>query len=89
MSTELTPWFTTETNGNPVREGVYETTALGIPGESHGVLQHGYRHWGAHPDEPGWGDFGSTPDAAAAAKDHRPFLPFTVRHWRGRTQPPA
>ncbi len=48
MSTELTPWFTMDANGPPEREGVYETTALGIPGESHSVLQHGFRHWGEH-----------------------------------------
>lgn len=84
MSTEFSSWFTIETNGNPAREGVYETTALGIPGESHGVLQHGFRHWG---DGSGWGDLGATPDAALAMKDHRPVFPFNVRHWRGKAQP--
>lgn len=44
MSNELTPWFTIEANGTPARDGVYETTSLGIPGESHSVLQHGFRH---------------------------------------------
>lgn len=89
MSTELTPWFTIDANGPPEREGVYETTALGIPGESHSVLQHGFRHWGEHAAGAGWGELGSTPDGALAARDHRPTFPFTVRHWRGRTQPPA
>lgn len=89
MSTEITPWFTIEHNGTPVREGVYETTALGIPGESHSVIQHGFRHWGEHHDAAGWGDLGTTPDAALAVKDHRPMLPFTVRHWRGKVSPPA
>lgn len=89
MSTEITPWFTTETNGAPAREGVYETTALGIPGESHSVVQHGFRHWGERADGMGWGDLGATPDAAQAARDHRPMIPFNVRHWRGKSQPPA
>ena len=89
MSTDITPWFNAETNGTPAREGVYETTALGIPGESHSVLQHGFRHWGEHTEARGWGDLGSTPDNALAMKDHRPMLPFTVRHWRGKTQPSA
>jgi hypothetical protein len=86
MSTEFTPWFTIETNGTPTREGVYETTSLGIPGESHSVLQHGFRHWG---EEMKWGDLGSTPDGALSLKDHRPVFPFTVRHWRGKTVPPV
>lgn len=86
MSAEFSPWFTTDANGNPAREGVYETTALGIPGESHGVLQHGFRHWS---EVAGWGDLGVTPDAALAAKDHRPMFPFTVRHWTGKASPPA
>ena len=87
MSTEFSPWFTVDSNGPPAREGVYETTALGIPGESHSVVQHGFRHWGQHADETGWGDLGATPDAALAAKDHRPMLPFNVRHWRGKSEP--
>lgn len=86
MSTDTTPWFTMDANGTPAREGIYETTGLGIPGESHSVLQHGFRHW---EEARGWGDLGATPDAAQAAKDHRPVFPFTVRHWRGRTSPPV
>lgn len=85
MSTELTHWFTIDANGTPPREGVYETTGLGIPGESHSVLQHGYRYWAAS----GWGDLGPTPDAAESVRDHKPVFPFTVRHWRGTTLPPA
>lgn len=85
MSTEFSAWFTIDTNGPPVREGVYETTALGIPGESHGVLQHGFRHWDGNS---GWGDLGATPDAAVTQRDHRPVFPFNVRHWRGKAQPP-
>ncbi len=84
MSDDFTAWFTIDANGTPPREGVYETTALGIPGESHSVLQHGFRHWA---DVSGWGDLGATPDAAVAAKDHRPVFPFTVRHWRGKAMP--
>lgn len=87
MSTDFSPWFTLDNNGAPVREGVYETTALGIPGESHSVIQHGFRHWGEHADETGWGGLGATPDAALAAKDQRPLLPFHVRHWRGKAGP--
>lgn len=86
MSDEFTAWFTIDANGTPPREGVYETTGLGIPGVSHSVLQHGFRHWG----EPvGWGDLGATPDAAFSLRDHRPVFPFTVRHWRGRALAPA
>lgn len=88
MSTDITPWVTVEANGTPTREGVYETTALGIPGASHSVIQHGFRYWGEHHDDvPGWGDLGATPDAAHDVKDHRPLIPFTVRHWRGRASP--
>jgi hypothetical protein len=86
MSTELTHWFTIDANGTPPREGVYETTGLGIPGESHSVLQHGFRYWA---ESSGWGDLGSTPEAAESVRDHKPVFPFTVRHWRGRTLPPA
>lgn len=82
MSDELTPWFATQTNGLPAREGVYETTSLGIPGVSHSVLQHGFRYWG---DGVGWGDLGVTPDGALSVRDHRPVFPFVVRHWRGKT----
>ncbi|MGE0350905.1 hypothetical protein [Hydrogenophaga sp.] len=84
MSTDFTPWFTVDANGTPAREGVYETTGLGIPGESHSVLQHGFRYWGGTG---AWGDLGATPAAAASVKDHNPVFPFTVRHWRGRTAP--
>jgi len=84
MSTDFTPWFTVDANGTPAREGVYETTGLGIPGVSHSVLQHGFRYWGGAR---AWGDLGSTPDAALSVKDHNPVFPFTVRHWRGRTLP--
>ncbi len=84
MSDDFTAWFTIDANGTPPREGVYETTALGIPGESHSVLQHGFRYWA---QASGWGDLGATPDAAVAARDHRPVFPFTVRHWRGKAMP--
>jgi hypothetical protein len=86
MSTDTTPWFSIDANGTPSREGIYETTGLGIPGESHSVLQHGFRHW---EETRGWGDLGASPDAAMSVKDHRPVFPFTVRHWRGKTLPPA
>lgn len=85
MSEEYSHWFTTDANGNPARDGVYETSALGIPGESHSVLQHGFRNWSGVD---GWGDLGVTPGAAYTAKHHSPTFPFTVRHWRGKAFPP-
>ena len=86
MSTDTTPWFSIDANGPPAREGIYETTGLGIPGESHSVLQHGFRYW---EEANGWGDLGVSPDVALSVKDHRPVFPFTVRHWRGKTVPPV
>lgn len=70
---KLTSWFDTEVDGPPKRVGIYEGSAIGIPGTEEGTVQHGYYFWNGEK----WKGWGQSPD------DIRPSFPFQARFWRG------
>lgn len=69
---QLTPWFDTEVDGPPRRKGLYEGSAIGIPGNGN-TYQHGYYYW----DGEKWSGWGSSPEQIMSG------LAFRARHWRG------
>jgi hypothetical protein len=72
---QLTGWFSLDQQEYPLRVGVYEGTASGIPGVHPGTLQHGYYYW----DGWDWNGWGATIEEAANQKNGY----FKARHWRG------
>jgi hypothetical protein len=72
---EPTPWFDSSRDGLPVRVGVYEGSAVGIPGTQGRGFQHGFYYWNGWE----WDGFGRTASEAALRKG----IILQASYWRG------